>query len=174
VLLPPGVEADLDERVDAARSTLPELRWVPASRWHVTLEFLGACGRHEADRQAARWADRAAAGSAFEASVAGSGAFPDVWRARVLFAGVADRSGGLALLSAEGQVPHVTLARTRQPRDLTWVVESLSEYRGPSWPVEEVALMESHLRGPGERGPRYEPLEYFSLGGGQPSVGSPT
>jgi RNA 2',3'-cyclic 3'-phosphodiesterase len=174
MLLPPGVEAHLDDRVDVVRSTLPDLRWVPGSRWHVTLEFLGACGRHEADRQAARWADRAAAGSAFEASVAGSGAFPDAWRARVLFAGVVDRSGGLARLSIEGQVSHVTLARTRQPRDLTGVVESLSEYCGPSWRVEQVALMESHLRGAGERGPRYEPLEYFTLGGGQPSAGSST
>jgi 2'-5' RNA ligase len=172
VLLPPDVEAHLDDRLDAVRSTLPELRWVPASRWHVTLEFLGACGRHEADRQATRWADRAAAGSPFEAAVAGAGAFPNVGRARVFFAGVVDSSGGLARLSVEGQVPHVTLARTRQPRDLAGAVESLSEYRGPGWHVEQVALMESHLRGPGERGPRYEPLEYFTLGADQRSVGS--
>lgn len=160
------MEAHLDERVDTTRSALPDLRWVPASRWHVTLEFLGACGRYEADRQTARWAERAAAGSAFEASVAGSGAFPNTWRARVLFAGVVDASGSLARLTIEGQVSHVTLARTRQPRDLTGLVEALSEYRGPSWRVEQVALMESHLRGPGGRGPRYEPLEYFALGRG--------
>jgi 2'-5' RNA ligase len=158
------VEAHLQERVDAARSSLPELRWVPPSRWHVTVEFLGECGRHEADRQSARWAARAGLGSAFDASIAAAGAFPHTWRARVLYAGVADESGGLARLTGDEQVPHLTLARTRQPGDLTGVVESLSEYRGPTWRVEQIALVQSHLRGPGQRGPRYEPLEYFTLG----------
>jgi RNA 2',3'-cyclic 3'-phosphodiesterase len=84
----------------------------------------------------------------------------------VLYAGVADESGSLVRLTGDGQVPHLTLARTRQPCDLTGVVESLSEYRGPTWRVEQIALVQSHLRGPGQRGPRYEPLEYFTLGAG--------
>jgi 2'-5' RNA ligase len=158
------VEAHLDERVDVSRSALPELRWVPAGRWHVTVEFLGACGRHESERQRVRWSERSARGFPFEVTVAGSGAFPHPWKARVLYAGVRVDQEGWRRLAGDDSVPHVTLARTRQPLDLTGLVESLSTYSGPTWRVEQIALMASYLRRSGERGPRYEPVELFDLG----------
>ncbi|MBA2560077.1 MAG: RNA 2',3'-cyclic phosphodiesterase [Propionibacteriales bacterium] len=164
ILVPPDVAADLDEYVDPVRALFPELRWVPSSRWHVTLEFLGECGRHEAERQRIRWATRARRSPPLELSIACGGAFPHSWKARVLWAGLAVDSHRWRKLAAYGQQPHVTVARTRQARDLTGLVESLSTYSGPSWRVEQIALVESHLRTGGERGPRYEPLEMFSLG----------
>jgi 2'-5' RNA ligase len=96
-------------------------------------------------------------------SIAGAGAFPHNWSARVLFAGIRADELAWRRLAAEAQLPHVTLARTRPARDLTGLVESLSTYAGPDWRVEEIALMVSHLRRAGDRGPRYEPLEIFSL-----------
>jgi 2'-5' RNA ligase len=158
------VEAHLDERVDISRSALPELRWVPAARWHVTLEFLGECGRHESERQRVRWSERAARGSPFELTVTGSGAFPHPWKARVLYAGVDVDQEGWRRLAGGDSLPHVTLARTRQPLDLTGLVESLSTYSGPTWRVEQIAMMASYLRRSGRGGPRYEPVEVFDLG----------
>jgi RNA 2',3'-cyclic 3'-phosphodiesterase len=166
IQLPPDVEAHLDERVDVARAALPELRWVPGGRWHITLEFLGECGAHEADRQRLRWEKRTARSSPFDMSIAASGAFPHPWRARVLFAGVRTDEDRWRRLAAYDQVPHVTLARTRQSQDLTGIVDSLSSYEGPTWRVDQIAMMVSHLRRAGERGPRYEPVEFFPLGRG--------
>jgi 2'-5' RNA ligase len=138
---------------------------VPSSRWHITVEFLGECGRHEADRQLARWTERVAHCEPFDVAVAGAGAFPHAWRARVFWAGVQVDPQAWRRLARHDQEPHVTLARTREFQDLTPVVETMSTYAGPSWRATEVAFMESHLRASGERGPRYEPLEYLPLAG---------
>lgn len=166
MLLPPDVEAHLDERLDGVRPALPELRWVPSSRWHITLEFLGECGRHEADRQLTRWSERASQNSPVELAVAGAGAFPQSWRARVVWAGVAIDPTAWRRLAGGDQEPHLTVARARESRNLTGLVDSLSTYSGPSWRVDQIALIASHLRASGERGPRYEPLESLVLGGG--------
>jgi 2'-5' RNA ligase len=165
VTLPAEIEAHLDDYVDVARSATDALRWVPSSRWHITVEFLGECGRHEADRQLARWTDRARRCTPLEVAVAGAGTFPQSWRARVLWAGVTVDPQAWRRLAGAEQQPHVTLARTREATDLAGVVASLSNYCGPSWNATEVVIMESHLRASGERGPRYEPLEYLPLGG---------
>ena len=56
--------------------------------------------------------------------------------------------------------PHLTLGRwrPRQPADGS-LTDRLTDYRGPSWPVPEVRLLESHL---GPR-PSYEPVETWAL-----------
>jgi 2'-5' RNA ligase len=99
-------------------------------------------------------------------SLAGAGAFPRAWKARVLYAGVRTDSDAWRRLAVADQVPHVTLARTRQTQDLTGVVESMATYTGPAWRVEQIAMMASYLRGSGDRGPRYEPVEMLELGPG--------
>jgi RNA 2',3'-cyclic 3'-phosphodiesterase len=168
VLLPPDVEADLDERVEVVRTAMPDLRWVPSSRWHITLEFLGECGPYEAERQRERWSERAGRMAPFEVSVAGAGAYPHAWMARVLWSGIAVEPASWQRIAGETQQPHLTVARTKQPRDLTGLVDSLDAYAGPSWLVDEVHLVESFLRSAGERGPRYQPVGSFALAGTQP------
>lgn len=62
--------------------------------------------------------------------------------------------------------PHLTLARLGRSRDVLRWVRVLDTYAGPSWRVEEVALVASHLRdGQGGR-PRHEVLARFALGDG--------
>jgi 2'-5' RNA ligase len=47
-------------------------------------------------------------------------------------------------------------------------VRLLDGYAGPSWPVEAVTLVESHL-GEGPRGrPRHVPMDTFPLADGRP------
>ncbi len=165
VVLPPDVEAHLGERIDPLRDAVPQLRWVPSSRWHLTCEFLGECGPYEVERQRVRWADRATRVAPFHVAVSGAGAFPAAIRARVLWAGVSVEPASWRRVAALDQQPHLTVARTKPARDLTGVVESLGSYTGPSWLVEQVALVESFIRSPGERGPRYEAQETFDLTG---------
>jgi RNA 2',3'-cyclic 3'-phosphodiesterase len=65
--------------------------------------------------------------------------------------------------TAERFRPHLTLARINPPIEATKWVRLLDAYRGPSWPVEEVALVESHLgEGPNRR-PRHEVVATFSF-----------
>ncbi len=60
--------------------------------------------------------------------------------------------------------PHLTLARMSRPVEATKWVRVLDAYSGPSWTVEDYALVASHL-GEGPRGrPRYEVVERFTLG----------
>ncbi len=165
LLLPPDVEQHLDEGIDGLRTAHSELRWPHPSRWHLTLEFLGQCGPHERERQRRRWERRARRSRPLTLSLAGAGAFPKPWNARVLWIGLAGDVDGWRALAAYGQRAHMTLARTRERTDLTGAVEELSHYTGPSWTATELALVESHLRSRNERGPRYEPLEFFALGG---------
>ncbi|MBA3991083.1 MAG: RNA 2',3'-cyclic phosphodiesterase, partial [Propionibacteriales bacterium] len=68
------MEQHLDEWVDGLRTARPELRWVPPSRWHVTLEFLGDCGPHERDRQLQRWERRARRSTPLHLGLANAGA----------------------------------------------------------------------------------------------------
>ena len=62
---------------------------------------------------------------------------------------------------------HLTLARLGRPSEATRWVRVLDAYRGPSWTLDEVALVASHL-GEGPRGrARHEVVESFALGGAQ-------
>jgi 2'-5' RNA ligase len=121
----------------------------------------------------------AAAGkrTSLTAEIAGGGAFPHVGRAKVLWAGVdLDDAAELERLAkgcrAAGATagappagerfrPHLTLARINPPIEATKWVRLLDAYRGPSWPIGEVALVESHLGEGPDRRPRHEVVATF-------------
>ena len=165
MLLPPDVEDHLDEYLDPVRLSHPGLRWVPSARWHLTLEFLGECGPREVERQLGRWATRARRAAPLTLALGGAGAYPRPWHARVLWTGVEVDPGRWRAIAHHEQAAHLTIARTRELGDVTGVVERLATYAGPAWQADDVALVRSHLRPAGERGPRYEVIERFTLGG---------
>ena len=62
--------------------------------------------------------------------------------------------------------PHLTLARTRVPTDLTPYTGALDGFRGLDWEAGELSLVRSHLPVdgvPGEQ-PRYEVVQAWPLG----------
>jgi 2'-5' RNA ligase len=176
VWLPPSVAAHLDERVALVRAA-EGLRWVEPDRWHLTLTFLGETAPDQLAGLDARLGRAAARSEPFSLSLAGAGRFGH----QVLWAGVAGQRGGLARLAERTTAaarraavdvedrpfrPHLTLARARPAGaapadrlDLRPFVERLRDYVGPSWRVDEVALIESRL-GPG----RGEPARYVTVG----------
>jgi 2'-5' RNA ligase len=137
---------------------LREARWVPASKMHVTLKFLGSV-------------DLALAPALIDVlepfacteppalGVAALGAFPDIHRARILIAKVGDPDGGVGDLArrvedASARLgfaretrefrPHVTLARMRDPVDVRPWIEGV-HIDVPKVRVTEIVLFRSDL-----------------------------
>ncbi|HET7014419.1 MAG TPA: RNA 2',3'-cyclic phosphodiesterase [Streptosporangiaceae bacterium] len=166
---PQDALAELEVAVAPLRSSWPELRWVGADRWHVTLAFLGEVDDGKL-AELNRRLERAAARHAGNPLAIGPGhAFSSIKRARVLIARIEGETQALADLAAsvaagarragapspdEGRKyrPHLTLARTRQPMDLSGPVAALGGFKGQAWTPTEVHLIRSVL---GSR-PRYE------------------
>ncbi|HEX5533704.1 MAG TPA: RNA 2',3'-cyclic phosphodiesterase [Actinomycetales bacterium] len=185
VLPPDDVLDDLQAEAERLRSEIEpdrarRFRWTVREQWHVTLAFLASVPDTTLDDLSARLARAALRRTPFDLAVAGGGAFSSRRRARVLWTGVEDRSGGGLRRLADGVQaacrragleveegrrfrPHLTLARLSQPDDVTHLVEDLRGYRGREWRVDSIALVASHLgQGPGRRS-RYETAATFRL-----------
>lgn len=175
---PPEAIEDLDDFLDVRREA-GAFRWAVPEQWHLTLAFFANVpdraletligGLESAVRKRAR----------MELVIAGGGAFPHVGRARVLWAGldVTDpaeleqlakgcRAAGATAGAPPGGDrfrPHLTLARINPPIEATKWVRVLDAYRGPTWPLSEVVLVESHLGEGASRRPRHEVVATFSF-----------
>lgn len=179
VVPPEDVVEHLDSFLEVRRAAAP-FRW--ATDVHLTLAFLAAVDPWRVEELEERLGRAARRRTAFEAAIAGGGAFPNVARARVLWAGLETDPGGrteLGRLATGARAaavksgiavdgarfrPHVTLARLGVPGEVSNWVRLLDAYRGPTWTVSSVRLVESHL-GEGPRGrPRYEVVAELPLG----------
>jgi RNA 2',3'-cyclic 3'-phosphodiesterase len=182
---PPEALELLDEFLDVRREA-GDLRWVQADQVHVTLAFLADVPERKLDDLVERLGRAAARRTSFETRILGGGAFPNAGRAKVLWAGLDLDGGGATELDrlatgcraaatrAGVEVdgarfrPHLTVARTRRPHDVTRWVRLLDGYAGPTWPVDHLTLVESHL-GEGPRGrPRHVTVDTFPLGSPAP------
>ncbi|PSK98246.1 2'-5' RNA ligase [Haloactinopolyspora alba] len=173
-LLPPRAAVEhLAAAVEPLRDDV--LRWAGTDAWHVTLAFYGELPDSVLDDVTARVARAARRHPAVELTLAGAGRFGKA----VLWAGVqgdvaAVRRCAQSMRAVGRRVgvppddskfrPHVTLARSRRPRDLRWYVEQLAGYQGPAWTVTEVALVRSDLDTEPGAGPRYDVVGRFPLG----------
>ncbi len=180
-LVPPPEALDhLDAFLDVRRDA-GDFRWVQSDQVHVTLAFLASVPDRKLDDLVERLGRAAARRTAGETRIVGGGAFPNVGRARVIWTGLdLDEAGRTELdrlatgcraaatragIEVDGARfhAHLTVARTRFPHDVTSWVQLLDGYVGPSWPVDAVTLVESHL-GEGPRGrPRHVPMDTFPL-----------
>lgn len=175
---PPDEVLDaVEEVVDGARRSMVGPRWTRRDQWHVTLRFLG----HVDDEQVgaiSQALDTVSRMPPFPVRLGGGGAFPRPSRARVVWLGLAGGDDPMTRLA--GSVnraleplgfepekrdfhPHLTLARVRNPGDVTPAVEALGDDPvGPAFTVEEVVLYQSRLS---PKGARYEPLSAVPLAG---------
>lgn len=183
VLPPDEVVEDLEELVAPRRDAPVEgrpLRWSVPEQWHVTLAFMASVPHRAEEVLLEHLAEAADRRGPFRTRLVGGGAFPDLGAGRVLWAGVEDPTPYAALAVAarnaavragvevDGQRfrPHVTLARSNRPVEMTRWYRVLEPYRSPPWTVDSLALVASYL-GDGPRGrPRYDVLAELPLGGG--------
>jgi 2'-5' RNA ligase len=178
VIPPEEVVEDLEEFLAPRREAAP-FRWTLAEQLHLTMAFAAQVPDRSHEGMVDRLAEAAGRRSPMEARITGGGAFPHVGKAKVLFAGIvtdADELERLAVgarnaltvagVEVDGQRfrPHLTLARMRRPIEATNWVRVLETYSGPSWTVDEIALVASHLGEGPRRRPRHEVVETFRLG----------
>ena len=183
VVPPPEALEHLDEFLDVRREA-GDLRWVQADQVHLTLAFLAAVPERRLDDLVERLGRAAARRTPFVARAAGGGAFPNAARAKVIWAGLElDDAGRTELdrlatgcraaatragVEVDGARfrPHLTVARTKRPHDVTSWVRLLDGYAGPAWSLDHLTLVESHL-GEGPRGrPRHVTVDTFPLAAG--------
>lgn len=179
VELPDGLRASIAERARRLRAEFPDVRasWERPEKLHVTLKFLGDLepARVEALSGAAT---RAAVGvEPFELTIDTPGAFPPHGQPRVLWLGIVDASGRLALMQRALETecaaagfqresrafkPHLTLARVRSPQGARELAAAHREtpFEPQRFKVSELVVMRSDL-GPG--GSRYTPLSRHRL-----------
>ena len=178
---PEAALEDLDAFLEPRR---PEggFRWVLPEQWHLTLAFLEEVPERALDELVERLVRAARKRRPVPTAIAGGGAFPNVARAKVLWAGLdlaeQDReelrrlATGCRAAAAKSGVDvdgqrfraHLTLARTRHALEATRWVRRLDGSRGPAWTIDEVVLVASYLgEGPRNR-PRHEAVQAFPLG----------
>lgn len=178
-LVPPAdAVEDLDEFLDVRRAA-GSFRWTTADQLHLTLAFLAEVPDRSLDVLVERLAGAAGRRTAVTARIAGGGAFPHPDAAKVIWAGLesdteelrrmaegARNAASASGIAVDGQRfrPHLTLARTGRPQQVSRWVQLLDTYEGPSWQAGEWTLVASHLgEGPGRR-PRYEEVGRFPVG----------
>ena len=177
VPIPGAVKSRIADLLHALGSSRADVKWVRVEGMHLTLKFLGDV---ESERiPAVCGAVRRAAGAFPRTAVhlAGSGAFPDIRRPRVLWIGVregADRLRTLAesmdtALGDEGFErdtrpfsAHLTLGRVRSPRGVAEVLSRMqaAEWDGGVFEADTVVVMQSDLQ---KTGAVYTALATISL-----------
>jgi len=161
-LRPPAqVLAHADAALAPVRAAHPDLRWVPAERWHLTLAFYGDIPDDKVDGTVSMVERRLRGHAPCVLSFAGAGQFSR----RALWLGV---TGQVDVLRATARAvtferrpyrPHLTVARLRGGVDAAPAVESLTTYAGPVWTAGTVHLVRSRL-GPS---PSYDDVATWTL-----------
>lgn len=149
------------DQVTAATAGLRAFRFIPSTRWHLTLCFHGdhADQHHLAERLTSGVAEaRSALAHPPRLRLSGGGVFRGVLWAGVQLAGADDARALHALVRAAGgdpcvHRPHLTVARWSAGRaDRALLVGLLEGYVGPWWTAEELDLVRSVQQ---QAGPEY-------------------
>jgi len=168
----PVVASRLERVKEALAATGVPMKPVETRNLHITLRFIG-----EVEEGLAEEIKRQVLGELrfkrFRARLVGLGAFPGIYKPRVVWAGVGEGAEELSRLFKElesrlvrlglrpesrGFHPHVTLARIKGSRNLSALVRILEEYRDYEFgwvDVGAVRLKKSTLT---RQGPVYETL----------------
>ncbi len=168
--LPSNVRRTLKDHIDHLRDAIPDARasWAREENLHLTLKFLGDMTLTSVERLSQATQRAASAVAPFEMIIGTSGAFPPNGQPRVLWIGIEDPAGELAVLHEvlEDQCvqagfarenrpyhPHLTIARLRQAqgaRRLSQIHKEMGFDR-ESLAVNHLALIRSELLREGSR-----------------------
>lgn len=171
------IRAELADFVDQFLQFPGKVKWVEPHNLHLTLKFLGETDPKRLD-EVRNAATKAASGcGAFDISLSGCGAFPNIKAPRVFWVGILDDKKRLRSL-AEGIdsnlaeygferesrpfSPHLTLGRVKEPTRMDSLKDAfaLAKFPTQSQRVSAIYLIESHLK---PSGPVYKDVAEFAL-----------
>lgn len=180
IALPAELCARAESHIAQLRRAVPGVRasWERAEKMHITLKFLGAIEAGRLDALANATARAAQSVPAFELAIEGAGAFPPHGHPKVLWLGVSDSTGALALLqrrlekecAAENFArearpfhPHLTVARLRAPKDAKELAarHAAMGFETQPFACAELLTMQSQLS---QRGSLYTILSRHKFG----------
>jgi RNA 2',3'-cyclic 3'-phosphodiesterase len=182
------IAVDLAQAVKNRLSALQEqlgrsgsgVKWTRTENFHLTLLFLGEVDQQEVVSICRLVQQRAKRHAPFALDVAGLGAFPNLRRPKILWAGIADGFAELRALHADLEeglldlgcyrredreyTPHLTLGRLSHDDhadDWATILAKYVDWDGGNTQVDEVLVMASEMR---REGPEYTVLGRGSLG----------
>lgn len=153
-----------------------DIRWTRAEGWHLTLKFLGDIERNQVEPILETLREALRTQPSLRVIAQGLGAFPNLRRPRVLWAGLSGE--GLTALSETVETalmplhfppedheftPHVTLGRIRSLRGWERVLAVVKEHEQTRFgesEIDHVVLYQSELR---PEGAVYRPLGSIAL-----------
>jgi len=154
------------------------VKWVGSERFHVTLKFLGEVPESMLPQVYEALSKSVAGSKPFNVSIEGAGAFPDINRPRVIWAGIGSGKQELAAIASKLDEnfeplgfavekrpfsPHLTLGRVRSLKNvsaLSKIIAPLERTQIGSFSAASVDLMQSILR---PEGPQYLCLRSNSI-----------
>lgn len=167
---------NLTRAEEELKQTRADIKLVETENLHFTVKFLGEIPDSAIADVDARV--RALALRKMEVNVRGLGAFPDVRRPRVIWAGVASQDLGAVTSSGQRVIdalegvgesddrafhPHITLARVRSPRNHEALAAVLRDYTTRDFgrtPITTLKLKSSSLT---PSGPIYRDVKEYTL-----------
>ena len=170
--VPQPIQALLKNVQTHLQSEIRKASWTKSGNFHLTLKFLGDVRSETIEGVSERIQSVAAAQAPFSMEFGGIGAFPNLYRPRVIWIGVKRGASIVSRLAKSVNLelkplgfaidnrfhPHLTLARVRAPVNLESLKNVLRQYdtiAGTAMNVREITLMRSELR---PNGAIYTPL----------------
>lgn len=155
-----------------------KVKWVEEENYHLTLKFLGSTDEEKIDRVIEAVTAAVVDCPSCRLVFKGLGAFPNLKRPRVFWAGVARGGEELARIASNLEdvleplgfkrekrkfSAHLTLGRVRSPKGikkLTGEISKLKDYDGGGFDLKEIHLIRSDLS---RHGPTYTVVKRFPL-----------
>jgi len=176
--LPDDLRAEVIAYQHKLQSFDAQIRWVKPEQMHITLKFLGEIDQNQLNLLDELFQVVAKPTAPFEVNLQGLGAFPNLRRPSILWAGVT--TGAEALSGLAGQVevasaelgfkkekrgfnPHLTLGRLKSPKGLPPLMDRIRKDESKlfrTFPVNEFVFMLSELK---PTGAEYTRLNTYNL-----------
>jgi 2'-5' RNA ligase len=165
--LPQAIKTALVAAQEQLRRGRPPIRWVAPDAMHLTLRFLGDTSSDQVPEIEQAMRGALAERTAMTLQLTAIGAFPNMMRPSVVWAGVggatgaleraqADLEAGLAAIGIARETrpfhPHLTLGRVRRDANAAALEQLRAALRQApalppiSWPAERIVLFRSELR----------------------------
>jgi 2'-5' RNA ligase len=175
----PDILKALETGIESLRETRAPVRWVRPEGMHLTVKFLGDTDRKKVGPLIQAVGEVCREVEPFPMSLSGIGAYPNMRRPRVVWAGVEELSGTLMRLAEDVEdacarmgwprekrkfSPHVTVGRVKGKINISRLAQAVGKMEEELWGkqvVESLVLYSSELK-PG--GAMYEKIRVFQLG----------